>query len=70
MWGIDPRLRRKTNCVPVIHIGWVELDGPKDFGEMKAVLELARNLDLTDDFAPLDNLLAPVFVSRGEDPDD
>jgi hypothetical protein len=37
------------------------------FGEMPAVLELARGKLLTDDFAPVDNLLAPVFVNRSED---
>jgi hypothetical protein len=35
-----------------------------DFGEMPSVLELARNRKLTDNFAPVDNLLAPVFVNR------
>ena len=38
-----------------------------DFGEMTAVLELSRGVELTDNFAPVDNLLAPVFVSRGKD---
>ncbi|MGQ0635808.1 MAG: fused MFS/spermidine synthase [Planctomycetaceae bacterium] len=41
--------------------------GPLDRGDMPALLELARNLQLTDDFAPVDNLLAPVFVSRAAD---
>lgn len=34
------------------------------FGEMPAILELARGHTLTDDFAPVDNLLAPVPLSR------
>jgi hypothetical protein len=38
-----------------------------DFGEMPSILELARNHILTDLFAPLDNLLAPVFVNRSTD---
>jgi hypothetical protein len=33
---------------------------------MTALLELARGETLTDDFAPVDNLLAPVFASRNE----
>jgi len=45
-------------------------DGPRDFREMSAVVQLARDTALTDDFAPVDNLLAPVFVSRGHDPDE
>lgn len=36
----------------------------QDHGQMNAVLELSRGLLLTDDFAPVDNLLAPVFVRR------
>jgi hypothetical protein len=43
---------------------------PQDLGEMTSILELSRGLELTDDFAPVDNLLAPVFVSRSIDPDD
>jgi hypothetical protein len=49
---------------------WIESDaaGEKhDYGEMPSVLELARNHILTDTFAPLDNLLAPVFVNRSTD---
>ncbi len=49
---------------------WTERDAVgtlQDFGEMPAVLELARGYLLTDDFAPLDNLLAPVFVNRSHD---
>ena len=42
---------------------------PKDFGEMSSILELSRGVELTDDFAPVDNLLAPVFVSRSKDKD-
>ncbi len=40
------------------------------FGEMPAVLELARGNLLTDDFAPVDNLLAPVPLSRNKQGDD
>ena len=36
----------------------------KIHGQMRAVLESARGLTLTDDFAPVDNLLAPVFVRQ------
>jgi len=46
---------------------WTERDAADhfhDFGEMQSVLELARGYLLKDDFAPLDNLLAPVFVNR------
>jgi hypothetical protein len=49
---------------------WIERDAAgqvHEYGEMPAVLELARNHRLTDMFAPLDNLLAPVFVNRGTD---
>jgi hypothetical protein len=49
---------------------WVESDASgqrHDYGEMPSVLELARNHILTDTFAPLDNLLAPVFVNRSTD---
>jgi hypothetical protein len=42
---------------------------PQDLGEMSSILELSRGVELTDDFAPVDNLLAPVFVSRGKDKD-
>ncbi len=42
---------------------------PQDFGEMSSILELSRGIALTDDFAPVDNLLAPVFVSRSKDDD-
>ncbi|HEY2251498.1 MAG TPA: hypothetical protein VGH74_10580, partial [Planctomycetaceae bacterium] len=41
----------------------------RDLGEMSSILELSRGLELTDDFAPVDNLLAPVFVSRSKDKD-
>lgn len=40
---------------------------PAARGEMPAILELARGKILTDNFAPVDNLLAPVFVSRSGD---
>ena len=40
------------------------------FGEMPAILELARGNLLTDDFAPVDNLLAPVPLSRNKTGDD
>jgi len=46
---------------------WTERDAEDqfhDFGEMQSILELARGYLLKDDFAPLDNLLAPVFVNR------
>jgi hypothetical protein len=51
---------------------WTERDATGDvhyFGEMAAVLELARGRRLTDNFAPVDNLLAPVFVNRSSDYD-
>jgi hypothetical protein len=49
---------------------WSERDSTgkmHEYGEMPSVLELARNHRLTDLFAPLDNLLAPVFVNRSTD---
>ena len=49
---------------------WTEADEqgePQDQGEMPVILQLARGLTLTDDFAPVDNLLAPVFVRRSSD---
>jgi hypothetical protein len=49
---------------------WIERDATgqaHEYGEMPSVLELARNHILTDKFAPLDNLLAPVFVNRSTD---
>ncbi len=51
---------------------WSEVDSstePRNFGEMAAILELARGQLLTDDFAPVDNLLAPVFAKRGNQDD-
>lgn len=41
-------------------------DGDKvvNQGQMDALLELARGLSLTDDYAPVDNLLAPVFTRQ------
>jgi hypothetical protein len=36
---------------------------PHDFGEMPAIRQLARGQLLTDDFAPVDNLLIPVAVN-------
>lgn len=33
-------------------------------GQMSAILELAEGQILTDDFAPVDNLLVPVFMSQ------
>lgn len=42
---------------------------PHDFGEMASVLELSRGKLLTDNYAPVDNLLAPVFVNRNADGD-
>jgi len=38
--------------------------GPKLSGQMSAVLALAEGQILTDDFAPVDNLLVPVFMSQ------
>jgi hypothetical protein len=38
--------------------------GPKD---EKAVDERSRNIILTDDYAPVENLLAPVAETRGDD---
>lgn len=49
---------------------WTESEAAgahRDLGDMAAVLELAREYKLTDDFAPVDNLLAPVFVRRSDD---
>jgi hypothetical protein len=49
---------------------WTEPDAagqPVDLGEMSAILELAREYKLDDNFAPVDNLLAPVFVRRSVD---
>lgn len=49
---------------------WSEADANgtrNDSGDMPALLELSRGLKLTDDYAPVDNLLAPVFVSRSDD---
>lgn len=46
---------------------WTERDASNEsheFGEMPSVLQLARHKLLKDDFAPVDNLLAPVFVNR------
>lgn len=40
-----------------------------DLGEMSSILELSRGIELTDDFAPVDNLLAPVFVGRSKEVD-
>ncbi len=42
---------------------------PRDLGEMSSVIELSRGLALTDNFAPVDNLLAPVFVNRSKEKD-
>ena len=33
-------------------------------GQMSAVLALAEGQILTDDFAPVDNLLVPVFMTQ------
>jgi hypothetical protein len=33
-------------------------------GQMSAVLALARGITLTDDYAPVDNLLAPVVTRQ------
>jgi len=53
----QPATQTLVNC---------ELGPTIDSGEMTALLELARGETLTDDFAPVDNLLAPVFASRNE----
>ena len=37
---------------------------PKLTGQMRAVLALSEGLLLTDDFAPVDNLLRPVFADQ------
>jgi hypothetical protein len=37
---------------------------PKLMGQMDAVLSLAEGQILTDDFAPVDNLLRPVFADQ------
>jgi hypothetical protein len=49
---------------------WTEQDDqgkPQDGGEMRSVLELSRHELLTDNYAPVDNMLAPVFISRSDD---
>lgn len=49
---------------------WTEQNAggqPEDGGEMRSVLELSRGIQLTDNYAPVDNMLAPVFVSRSGD---
>jgi hypothetical protein len=40
-----------------------------DSGHMPAMLQISRGVELTDDFSPVDNLLAPVFASRNEEED-
>ncbi|HBH51426.1 MAG TPA: hypothetical protein DDY91_05980 [Planctomycetaceae bacterium] len=40
-----------------------------DSGHMTALLQISRGIELTDDFSPVDNLLAPVFASRNEEED-
>src|SRR5579872_5168859 len=45
-------------------------DDPHLFGEMPALLQLAGGKLLTDDFAPVDNLLAQVPVAPNRDEDD
>jgi hypothetical protein len=44
---------------------------PKPYGpeDEKAVTVRSRNIILTDDYAPVDNLLGPVAETRGEDDD-
>jgi predicted membrane-bound spermidine synthase len=49
--------------------GWEQLPGqssPKLTGQMDSVLALAEGQVLTDDFAPVDILLRPVFVRQDE----
>ena len=41
-----------------------EGDRTTDHGQMDALLELSRGPSLTDDYAPVDNLLAPVFTRQ------
>jgi MFS family permease len=40
---------------------------PYDAAHMKALHIRARGIELTDDYAPVENLLAPVAATRGED---
>jgi hypothetical protein len=50
-----------------VPFAWAETsaDGKLElFGHMEALLELSDHLILEDDFAPVDNLLAPVFESQ------
>jgi MFS family permease len=48
---------------------WIETDPQSEaktlHGQMEALLDLAGDIILTDDFAPVDNLLIPVFVDQG-----
>ena len=37
---------------------------PRSGGQMSAIRSLSRGITLTDDFAPVDNMLAPVFADR------
>lgn len=46
---------------------WTETNEKNErvnFGQMQAVLELSEDLLLTDDHAPIDNLLVPVFANQ------
>ena len=39
-------------------------DTHRDFGQMQCIRELSHGHLLTDDYAPVDNLLVPVFASQ------
>ena len=41
-------------------VAWSQ--GDERWGEMELLLERGRGVILTDDYAPVDNLLAPVFA--------
>ena len=43
---------------------WTE-DG-FDGGRMDLLMERSRGITLTDDYAPVDNMLAPVFAAQAE----
>ena len=40
---------------------------PYEPEDEKAIDERSRNIILTDDYAPVENLLAPVAETRGDD---
>lgn len=49
---------------------WIEVDQsggePKPQGQFEQIIESARGMLLTDDFAPVDNLLSPVFKDQAD----